>query len=159
MRRPLVLAFEGLGWWAACLGIWLTSLSSVPGQELVLGALVAVPCACMAVVGRRAAQVGWRARPAWFKPLALLPVAIVTDTVRALSTAVPGRRQPGHFARVELAGGRGDGSLPSGRRALATWLISATPASIVTAIDVETGQVLVHVLVEGQPNMQREVGK
>ena len=158
---PKWLAFllEGLFWWAACAGLWVLTLSTVPLPELLLGLVIAVPCASMAVAGRRAAGNAWKVEPGWLKAVALLPLAIVTDSIRVLVTALPGRRRPGAFTTKRIAGGAGEEPIHNGRRALATWLTSATPGSIVTTIDVSSGDALVHVLVGGRPRMDEAAMK
>jgi multisubunit Na+/H+ antiporter MnhE subunit len=133
---------ESLVWWVLCIGVWLVSLSAVAWQELIVAALAALPCGVLATLARVVAGNAWRLRPAWLGPLALLPVAIVTDTAQVLWAAV--RRRPVEFSEKTLAQGRGENSLAAGRRALATLILSASPGTFVTDTDVDSGSVLVH---------------
>lgn len=159
MPRWAPAAAEVLFWWAGCVGVFLVSLSSVPGQELVLGLLIAVPAAVVAVVARRASGAAWRAKPAWAKPALLLPSAIISDTALVLLSVLPGRRSGGHFETITIAEGQGEGPLADGRRAMATWFTSATPGSIVASVDPKSGDALVHVLVDGGIGMQKRAAQ
>ena len=44
---------------AGCLGIWLLTLSSVSGEELLVGSLSALATGCVAVAVKRASKVRW----------------------------------------------------------------------------------------------------
>jgi multisubunit Na+/H+ antiporter MnhE subunit len=149
---PLVV--EVVVWWALSLGVWIISLTIVGGQELLVAVLAALPCGILATAGRRAAGNAWRVRPGWFTAAALLPVAIVSDTVQVLATALPGRRTEGSFKRIPVAGGVGEGPVPAGRRAVATILVTLTPGSFVTDVEPRTGQALVHVLTGKPPRIE-----
>ena len=48
----LARILEVVFWWAACLGVWLVSLSAVSGQDLLVSVLVSLPCGVIAVAGR-----------------------------------------------------------------------------------------------------------
>jgi hypothetical protein len=45
-------AVETLVWWAVLVGVWLTTLSSMNGQDLAVAAVLAVPCALAATAVR-----------------------------------------------------------------------------------------------------------
>ncbi|REH39386.1 hypothetical protein BCF44_113241 [Kutzneria buriramensis] len=59
-------------WWAVLVGIWLTTLSSVDAQDLVLAAALAVPWAIAATLVRRAYGGRWRPAQAWTLPWQVL---------------------------------------------------------------------------------------
>ena len=65
-------AVETAVWWAVLVGVWLTTLSSVDGQDLVLAAVLAVPCAITATVVRGAYGGRWQPASAWPLPLAVI---------------------------------------------------------------------------------------
>ena len=140
-------------WCGLCLGIWLITLSAVSTQELVVAVLVSLPCGVLAVAGRVATQRAWHLRPAWLVPIVVLPVAIVSDTVQVLGSAV--LRRSGRFEIIPVDGGRGRGPKVEARRAIAAFWVTVTPGSFVVDIDPETGDALVHVLAERGPSIQR----
>jgi multisubunit Na+/H+ antiporter MnhE subunit len=153
MRRVVLgWVVEAVAWWGLCLGVWVITLSAVPGQELAVATPVSLPCGVLAVAARRAAGSRWRFRPRWLLAVVAVPVAIVSDTFQVFLAAMT--RREGHFAEVTVRQGAGDAPLASGRRALATILVTVTPGSIVTDIDTETGVAMVHVLSEGGPRME-----
>ena len=151
----LAQVLEVLFWWGACLGIWLLSLSAISGQELLVSVIVSLPCGVAALGARLAARGRWGLSPEWVRGLAVLPVAIVSDTVQVIVSVVrsPGRK--GEFVRIPITDGSGQGPRPSGRRAVATFLTTLTPSSIVTDIDPESGEALVHVIEVAGPRMER----
>lgn len=142
MTKWLPRIAESAVWWALCLGVWLVTLSAVAWQELIVAALAAVPCGVMATAARVVAGNAWRIRAAWLRPIARLPIAIVTDTAQVIVAAL--RRRPVEFAELTLPGGRGEDPPAAGRRALATLVVSASPGTFVADIDVESGSILVH---------------
>lgn len=153
MRRWPLRVAEALLWWALCLGVWVVSLSAVSTAELIVAAAVSLPCGALAVAGRVSAHHAWGLRLRWLVPVLSMPAAIVGDTFSVLRSVV--RRDPGHFARVEVGEGRGRGSRPEGRRVASTFWISVAPGSYVVDIDPDTGEALLHVLGSGRPRMER----
>jgi multisubunit Na+/H+ antiporter MnhE subunit len=150
---------EALVWWAACLGVWLVSLSALSGGEILVATVASLGPAVLAVVVRETAGNTWSLRrvrpdrrlPGRLGAVALLPVVLVADTIQALGS-VPARHQ-GRFRRVRVTDARGDAPDNRGRRAVATLAVSVTPGSVVADIDPETGEALVHVLSEHGPDM------
>lgn len=151
----LARVLEVLFWWGACLGIWLLSLSAISGQELLVSVIVSLPCGIFALVGRLAAGGRWGVRPEWFTGLAILPVAIVNDALQVLASVIRSPGRQGEFVRIPIRDGSGHGRRPNGRRAVATFLTSLTPSSIVMEIDPETGEALVHKIEVTGPQMER----
>lgn len=149
MRHPLSTAGEVVAWWAATLGVWLLTLSSVTAADLEVAIPCAFACGGAAVVVRRTLGGEW-SRPvgtgAWL--LRLLP-AIASDT--ALVLALPWRRgsaeRVGELKRIPVAPGATSRARTT--RAVASLLLSATPGSFVVHTDDDTGELLVHSLVGG----------
>lgn len=150
-------ALEALLWWGICWGIWLLSLSELAGDEMVMAALCAIPCALLAVAGRIAAEHAYGLRPGWLLPALAFPAAVVSDTVQVLASAVT--RRAGRFETIPVSGARGHGALPEGRRAIAGLFITVTPGSFLADIDPDTGEAVVHVLAERGPSMARLAGR
>jgi hypothetical protein len=129
--------------------VWMISLSVAPLQEYLLAAGCAIPCGVGAVVARRAVGDSWTLRPGWLRPLLLLPVAVLTDTLAVLRS---GLRPQG---RVQsMAGPPGAGPVSRSGRAVATMLVSVTPASFV--LDAESG-IIYHSVAGPGPSMARAV--
>lgn len=158
MRRLL----EGVLWWAACAGMWLLTLPSVPSPELVAAMASAVPCAVLAVLARHAVQGRWHARPGWLRWLLVAPVAVATDTVRVLGLAagvLVGRRIPaGDLRRVQLTRDAEPG-LWAGRQAAAVGLVSLAPGTLPLDVDAGSGELLLHALGAGRPDLEQLVAR
>jgi multisubunit Na+/H+ antiporter MnhE subunit len=152
-RQWLFLAFEALWWWGACLGIWLLSLSAISDGELIVATLSCLPCGLFAVVARRAMGNAWHVRAIWFRPLLIMPVVILTDTVKVFASVL--RRDSGQFVSVPVGGGAGDSVHAHGRRAVATFFVTVTPGSYVVDIEPSDGTALLHVLPGGGPSMEK----
>jgi hypothetical protein len=110
-------------WWAVLVGIWLTTLSSVEGQDLLVAAVAAVPCALVATFVRGVYCGHWRPSSGW-----TLPVAIARGCAALFSRHTELRRIP-------------SGSL---RKAVKTVIVSASPGTVV--LDDEGDSLLVHAL-------------
>lgn len=143
-RRGGLLLLEAVVWWGLTLGIWLLSLSAVSGQELIVATPTALGCGLLAVAARRAARGSWHLRARWLLPLLRLPVSIPLQTIGALASVV--RADGGSFEAVALPEGVGDAPAARGRRAIATFLTTLSPGSVVVDADPDRGEALVHVL-------------
>ncbi|HET6917219.1 MAG TPA: Na+/H+ antiporter subunit E [Acidimicrobiales bacterium] len=151
----LARILEVVFWWAACLGVWLVSLSAISGQELLVAVLLSFPCGVLALVGRLAASNKWELKASWLRGAAVLPLAIVNDAFQVLFQVLRSPRQRGRFVKVSIAGGVGHGPRADGRRALSTILTTMTPSSVVTDIDPDTGEALVHLIPIRGPHMEK----
>jgi multisubunit Na+/H+ antiporter MnhE subunit len=143
-------------WWAVGVGLWLLTLSSVSGQELVAAIATGLPCAVMAVLARRVVRGPLQPRAAWLRWLLPVPVAVLTDSARVLGVAAGaliGRRIPdGDLRRVSLP--RDDSADDwQNRQAAAVVLVSASPGTVVLDVDADTGRALVHELASGRPDV------
>ena len=147
-------------WWAACVGTWLLTLSSVNTAELVAAVAAGLPCAVVAVLARRAVRGPLSPRAAWLRWLLPVPVAVLADSVRVLAVAagaLVGRRIPeGDLRRVTLPRDRSAGAWQN-RQAAAVILVSASPGSVVLDVDVDSGEALVHALTTGRPDVLKAV--
>jgi multisubunit Na+/H+ antiporter MnhE subunit len=147
-------------WWAACVGTWLLTLSSVNTAELVAAVAAGLPCAVVAVLARRAVRGPLSPRAAWLRWLLPVPVAVLADSARVLAVAagaLVGRRIPeGDLRRVTLPRDRSAGAWQN-RQAAAVILVSASPGSVVLDVDVDSGEALVHVLTTGRPDVLKAV--
>lgn len=156
MRTLAELVF----WWAACVGVWLLTLSSVSLPEVLLATGCALPCAVLAVVARRAVGSSWPVQPGWFPWLLPLPAAIAADGVRVLARAaavLAGRRMPpGDERTVRLHRDDAPGRWRT-RQALATVLVTAAPGTVVLDVDEDSGEMRVHALGDGRPAMEEVV--
>lgn len=137
-------AAEVAWWWGASLGVWLLSLSTVSGSELLVATPASFLCGLLAVVARRAMRAAWRPSPGDLPPLGRALPAIFADAAAVVLAAL--RRRPGGFRTLELTGGRGDGARPAARRAVATFVLSLAPGTYVVDLDPADGRALVHEL-------------
>lgn len=151
-----VIFLELVAWYVVAVGIWMASLSAWSGQELVVAAGCAVPCAVAAVGARRAVDGAWRAPTGAMRWVLLLPAAIVVDAVRVLSWPARSRSE-GTFRTIDI-GASGGTSSATGRRAAASFALSSTPGSYVVAADETAGTLTVHGL-GGSSLIERAVSK
>jgi hypothetical protein len=116
-------AGETLVWWLLLIGLWISTLSTVTGQELLVAAVAGLPCAVVATVGRRVYGGRWRPARAW-----TLPLKIVRDCATLFSRQAAVRRIP---VRADV-------------KAVETVIVSVSPATVV--LDDKDGSLLVHAL-------------
>ena len=151
---------EAALWWAACVGTWLLTLSSVNTPELVTAIVAGLPCAVVAVLARRAVRGPLSPRAAWLRWLLPVPVAVLADSARVLriaAGALIGRRIPeGDLRRVTLPRDADDDAWQN-RQAAAVVLVAASPGSVVLDIDPDSGEALVHELAAGRPDVLEAV--
>jgi len=155
-HAPLVIVVELIGWYVVAVGIWMASLSAYSGQELVVAAGCAVPCALAAVGARRAVGGAWQLPAEALRWFLILPAAIVVDAVRVLSW--PLRTGGGGSFRTVDIGARGDTPAASGRRVAAALAVSSTPGAYVVAADEKAGTVTIHGF-GGSSMIERAVSK
>ena len=147
---------EVLVWWALLLGVWLLTLVAFSVAELVAGAVAAVPCAIVAVVGRRAVGGAWRVRPGWLRWLVPLPLAIVSDTYRVLVVALRCRPRSRRLGEVRLRPERTK-RVARAQQAIATTVLSASPRTLVVDARPDEGVLAVHPLVGGRDRVEEAV--
>jgi multisubunit Na+/H+ antiporter MnhE subunit len=151
-----LLAAEVVFWWAACVGLWLLTLSSVSLSEALIATGCALPCAVLAVVARRAVEGSWPVQPRWVRWLLPLPVAVVADTARVLARGAGvllGRTPTGGAHTVQLHRDQPAGRWRT-RQALGTVLVTATPGTVVLDVAEDSGEMCVHALGSGRPSME-----
>ncbi len=108
-------------WWAVLVGVWLTTLSTVNWQDLLVAAVVAVPCALAAALLRGVYRGCWRPANAW-----TLPSAVVRGCAALFSRHTALRHIPSDPVR----------------KAVKTVIVSASPGTVV--LDDEGESLLVH---------------
>jgi multisubunit Na+/H+ antiporter MnhE subunit len=157
--RILTHLAEVLLWSAAGVGTWLLTLSSVSAPELVTAVAVAVPCAVLAVLARRALQRSWSVPASWLRWLLPLPAAVAADTAHLLALAagvLVGRRIPdGELRRVRLPADE-PGARRAARAAAVAGVVSASPGTVVLDVG-EGGELLLHALGSGRPRLEEVV--
>jgi multisubunit Na+/H+ antiporter MnhE subunit len=145
---------EVLVWWAVLVLVWLGTLNAFSYEELAAAAILAVPCAFAARLGRRAAGVRWSVDPRWARWLSHLPWAILRDTVAMLALALrPDRPADDDFDELPLAT-QPTKARQSGHEALATATLSATPGSVVVDANDEHDRLVVHTVPIGQTGLR-----
>jgi hypothetical protein len=148
-------------WWGVSVGIWLLTLSSVTGPELVAAAACGLPCGLAARAGRHAMRARWQPRLHWARWLVALPAAVAADTGRVLLLAIrglAGEQLPGGLRQVQLPRGE-RAAVAAGHRALAALTISLTPGTVVLDADPEENMLLLHDLATGWPRLDRVVSR
>jgi hypothetical protein len=157
VRKIPALGLEWIGWAAAALGVWLLTLASVTGADLAVASAAAALCGIAAVATRRMLDLKLRPSPRILRWLRRLPAAIAVDTVSVLS--LPWRRRgeepEGSWQRVPIA--PGPEPRDSTSRSAATIILSVPPASFVVHDDSDTGELLVHRLVDSPAGMTEVV--
>jgi multisubunit Na+/H+ antiporter MnhE subunit len=116
-------AVESVVWWAVLVGVWLTTLSAVNWQDLLVAAVLAVPCAVAATLLRGAYDGRWRPARAW-----TLPVEIARGCAALFSRRAELRRIP----------------VTALRKGVKTVVVSASPGTVV--LDDDGDSLLVHAL-------------
>lgn len=150
---------EVLAWWAACVGVWLLTDSSLTLSDSLIAVGCALPCAVLAVAGRRAVQGSWAPSPRWVRWLVVVPVAVVADGVRVLGiglTGLVGRRPDGELRTVRLPRDR-PAARWRARQAVATAVVSVAPGTVVVDVDEDSGRMVLHDLGGGRPALEEVV--
>ena len=162
-RRAVVSASSGwsievLSWTLLTWGVWLLSLSAIDDQDLLVGGLCGLGCGVVAAATRRAIGARWHPRLPAVAPTAWLPLAIVVDTAAVLVAAWrPALRGP-QIVEVDI-GAQGDAPEAAARRAIATAVVSATPATVVLDVDPGNGRMLVHSLRSPGPSLHERYAR
>lgn len=158
MHKALAFAAETTVWWAASLGVWLLTLSSVNTPDLAVAVPVSLLCGAAAVPVRRTVGVALRPSPRVVRWLPPYPLALLTDTAAMLLRpwqVILGLRDEGRIVRIPVAAG--PAAQARATRAAAAMLVSSTPGSMVLDIDEDAGELVVHLMVDGRFGMQRAV--
>lgn len=151
----LTVVVEVLWWSAVGFGVWLLTLSTVTGEDLLVAAGCAVPCGVAARAARSAMAGRWRLHPRWSWWLLPLVAAVVTETLRLWWAALRRRGDLGGELRpVHLPDGTDDWD---GREAFASLVLSAPPGTYVVTADPDERTMLEHAVVSGPPEMEAVV--
>lgn len=146
---------RALWWWVGLLLIYLLLAGKTNAAELFAGAVLALLATVALTAVRLVSGVRFELKSAWLRPLATVPLRVVTDSflVLAANCRRPFRaRGSGRFSKREFNPGNNH-SASRTRRALVTAAISLTPNSVVVAVDRAGHRLLVHELV---PTKDRE---
>jgi multisubunit Na+/H+ antiporter MnhE subunit len=142
-------------WWVVLVLVWIATLTAVTVQELVAAAILAVPCAVLARLGRQATGIQWPMRAAWLRWPLRLPWAVLHDTVAVLALALrPDRPQEDRFRALRLPE-QDSPNTEAAQQAAAAVLLSAAPGSVV--VDVNDDRVLVHELPIGSSHLDEAI--
>ena len=149
---------EVAAWWAILVGVWLVTLNTYSVAELITAAVLAVPCAVAARAGRRAAELRWGVTLGWSRWLVALPSAIAHDLIVALSLGIRRRTREAddEFRTLRLPHEDNDAAR-TGRAALTTAVLSATPGTVVVDADEAHDELLVHALPTSHTRLEREM--
>jgi multisubunit Na+/H+ antiporter MnhE subunit len=150
-------------WWVVLVLFWMATLSATSLAEWVVAGLAALPCALAATAARAVAGGGWRVSAGWSAWLVPLARVLLAETVRVFALAVRERttRDAGastarQMRRVPLPGGEA-ADRATGRRAVVTALLSATPGTMVVDSPPREPALLVHALDNRPSALERAV--
>ena len=148
MPRPVVF---WLTWWAALTVLyWLLVFKTEPA-ELVAGAICGAISATGAELVRRHGSVRFAPGWGWVPSLASLPLLTVRDTFRLVGVLwrVIVRREDvrGRYVALPFKGAHGGGTEGASRRAVAKFVGSVAPNSLVVGFAERHDRVLLHQLV------------
>jgi multisubunit Na+/H+ antiporter MnhE subunit len=129
-------------WWLVLAAMWLATLSTYSGGELLLAGSCALPGAAAVVAARRVLGASWRPSWRWLRWLVAIPVTAVTDTAKVVIRPKPAHRS------IALP------DRDAGAEAAATLAVNATPGTVVT--DVRDGELRVHAL-SARPSLLERV--
>lgn len=153
----MVRAVEVTAWAAACVGVWLLTLSSVTLADLCFAVPAGLLCGLLAAGGRRLAGGRWRPQPRWAAWLLALPVTVVAETFgvwRAAARAALDSGPSGRERLVQLPAGE-TADVAAARRGVATLAISASPGSYVVDVDHDRPELTIHTLADSAPSWAR----
>jgi multisubunit Na+/H+ antiporter MnhE subunit len=159
----VVRLVEVAAWWAVLVLFWMATLSAASLAEWAVACLAALPCALAATAARAVAGGGWRVRAGWSRWLLPLARVVPAETVRVLALAARDRRAPDPgedparaLRRIPLPESEAE-DRATGRGAVATALLSATPGTLVVDAPPEERALLVHALDDRPSALERAV--
>jgi multisubunit Na+/H+ antiporter MnhE subunit len=144
---------EVAAWTAVLLLVYLATLSTFSGGELVIAACAAVPAAVLAWAGRRVTAAHWSLDARWFRWLLLLPGAVAADLARLPRWAA--RRGSGSFRTLTLP--VETEARTRGRMAVGGLAMSLTPGSYVVESRASGRTMMVHQLASDPGRLERAV--
>ncbi|GGM58950.1 hypothetical protein GCM10011608_49980 [Micromonospora sonchi] len=154
------LSVEFVIWWVALTAAWAATVSQLTLAELLVGAACALVGAVVAVGSRRALGHCWRPDVRWLAWSGRLAVAVPVDTVRLLVQVtprmLPGRDVPGRLSRLRPPADEAP-ARAAFRRAWGTFVLSATPSSVVLDWPPDGAPVVLHLLGPGRTSMGKTV--
>jgi multisubunit Na+/H+ antiporter MnhE subunit len=137
--------------WLLLWGLYLLLVFKTEGAEIVAGAVCGAIGATGAELVRTVAAVRFAPGWGWLRGVALLPLEVAVDTVRLVVVLwrVIVRREDvrGRFVTLPFRRIRGSSTEAVSRRAVAKWVGSVSPNTLVVGFDERHGRILVHQLV------------
>jgi hypothetical protein len=136
-----------LGWWVVLFWLWLAFAGEWNSTEWEAAALAATVAASIAEIVRAQGELRFRFRLPWLREAAVVPLVIVEDCAIVLWSLRHGRRHEGVFT-TRATGPRGRAAEAAGRSAFLAYAATFSPNAYVVDVDRETGDVVLHDLVE-----------
>jgi hypothetical protein len=144
-----------LSWWVGLTGLYLLLVFKTEPAEIVAGAICGAISATGAELVRRHGTVRFAPGWGWLPALARLPRAVLVDTARLVAVLwrVIVRREDvrGRTLSLPFADAHRKGVAAGSRRAVAKWLGSVAPNTLVIGFAERHNRVLVHQLVPAEP--------
>jgi|SRR5579884_796038 len=147
-------------WWFSIFAAYVITALTRNGSEIIAGAIIAAIAALVVARAFTAGDPDARARWAWVRRLASVPVRMVADALlvwaRIVRTIFTGDRLEGYFMRLPYDPGDRNDPWTMGREALVIMGVNAAPNSMVADVDLR-GELVLHKLVaQEQPQGTRE---
>lgn len=139
MSRRLL---ELVVWSLVLFALELLLVSSVDRAEVVLAAPLAVVAAGLTVAAHATASATQRVPAATLRWLVRLPLSVLRDSGAVWLAAA--RRRRGTWRELPITGAVGDEPGAAGVRAVASLVLSASPASVCVDVDPQRGTALLH---------------
>jgi hypothetical protein len=139
-----------LSWFAGLLVLWLLLVGTVQDVERIAGLCAAAFGATAAEVVRSQGLLRFRVEWKWLRQVWKPLLRVVPEFFLLLFALA--RRPHGRFRTIEFPTG-GDRAVDAGRRAFAVVAPSLAPNRLVVDVDPNAGEVLVHDLLPGSPEL------
>jgi hypothetical protein len=140
-----------VSWWLLLWGLYLLLVFKTETAEMVAGAVCAAIAATGAELVRTYASIRFSPGWGWLRGVAALPREVVIDTGRLVGVLwrVIVRREDvrGRFVTLPVRKVRGSSTEAVSRRAVAKWVGSVSPNSLVVGFDEHQERILLHQLV------------
>jgi hypothetical protein len=144
-----------LGWWACLTALYVLLVFKTEPAEFVAGAVCGAISATGAYLVRQASGTRFHPGWGWLPAAARLPRAVIVDTIRLVGVLwrVIARREDvrGRIISLPYKDAHRRGVDAESRRAVAKFLGSVAPNTVVVGIAERHDRVLVHQLVPAEP--------
>jgi multisubunit Na+/H+ antiporter MnhE subunit len=156
--RRLRVAVELVAWWAILVVIYLASLTTASAPEYVAAVSSGLVSAVLAVAARRVAAARWGFPGRVLRMGAAMPIALLADWLRVFALLAHPRtlrHASGRLTEVMLP--KEPAPTREGRLSAGSWMISATPGTLVIDDEPDEPALTIHRLVDGDPDLAQEV--